>query len=106
MFSTAGPFWEAGARELPARTKIPRFARNDKAFGWALMTARNSMRLPLGAQTPLSVDIFAQADTEDKKLRKDPLEVLALKVPFGNRSAFPNEVPWPGQLRTQRSLKT
>jgi hypothetical protein len=30
-------------------------------------------------QTPLS----ARADTEDKKLRKDPLEVLALKVPFG-----------------------
>jgi hypothetical protein len=27
------------------------------------------------------------------------LEVLALKVPFGNRVAFPNEVPWPGQLR-------
>jgi hypothetical protein len=29
--------------------------------------------------TPLS----AHAETEDKKLRKDPLEVLALKVPFG-----------------------
>lgn len=28
---------------------------------------------------------FTQPDTEDKKLRKDPtLEVLALKVPFGN----------------------
>jgi hypothetical protein len=26
---------------------------------------------------------FRQPETEDKKLRKDPLEVLALKVPFG-----------------------
>ena len=26
---------------------------------------------------------FGHAETEDKKLRKDPLEVLALKVPFG-----------------------
>jgi hypothetical protein len=26
------------------------------------------------------------------------MEVLALKVPFGNIS-FPNEVPWPGRLR-------
>jgi hypothetical protein len=35
------------------------------------------------------------------KLRKDLyyLEVLALKVPFGI-AYFPNEVPWPGQLRT------
>jgi hypothetical protein len=32
------------------------------------------------------------------------LEVLALKVPFGNRDAFPNEVPWPGQLRAYALL--
>jgi hypothetical protein len=49
---------------------------------------------------------FGQPDTEDKKLRKDLtcLEVLALKVPFGTSLGksycFPNEVPWPGQLRT------
>ena len=36
-------------------------------------------------RTPLS----AHAETEDKKLRKDPLEVLALKVPFGRQLVKP-----------------
>jgi hypothetical protein len=45
------------------------------------------MRLPFG-ETPLSARFLGSPDTEDKKLRKDPLEVLALKVPFGNHVAF------------------
>jgi hypothetical protein len=50
-------------------------------------------------KTPTFGVHFAQPDTEDKKLRKElALEVLALKVPFGN-AVFPNEVPWPGRLR-------
>jgi hypothetical protein len=52
-------------------------------------------------KTPTFGVHFAQPGTEDKKLRKElTLEVLALKVPFGSRVAIPNEVPWPGQLRT------
>ncbi len=62
--------------------------------------------LPVGVQNATFGAHFTQPETEDKKLRKDPLEVLALKVPFGNRVAFPNEVPWPGQLRTLRPLYT
>jgi hypothetical protein len=47
--------------------------------------------------------ISAQAEAEDKKLRKElALEVLALKVPFRNRyslwNQLPNQVPWPGRL--------
>jgi hypothetical protein len=50
-------------------------------------------------KTPTFGVHFAQPDTEDKKLRKElTLEVLALKVPFGN-AVFPNEIPWPGRLR-------
>jgi hypothetical protein len=38
---------------------------------------------------PFLACIFAQPDTEDKKLRKDlTLEVLALKVPFGNKTTI------------------
>jgi hypothetical protein len=41
MFSTSGMLWEATG-ELPAKTKIPRFARNDRDLGGAL-NARNGM---------------------------------------------------------------
>jgi hypothetical protein len=54
---------------------------------WLLGGARNSAQpygLPIGDNATLT----AHADTEDKKLRKDPLEVLALKVPFGNDVAL------------------
>ena len=51
-------------------------------------------------------DFSAHAEAEDRKLRKDlALEVLALKVPFRNLLVFPNQVPWPGRLRTLHSLK-
>jgi len=88
----------ARAGELPAKTKIPRFARNDKA-SWVGRSVRATVWPSVSG--PLSAHAFLrQPGTEDRKLRKDPfLEVLALKVPFGNRAAFPNEVPWPGQLR-------
>jgi hypothetical protein len=52
-------------------------------------------------------DFSAHAEAEDRKLRKElALEVLALKVPFRNLLVFPNQVPWPGRLRTLHSLKT
>jgi len=77
----------------------------DGFFRWALEYAQQ-YGLPSRGEAPLSAGIFRHPDTEDKKLRKDPtLEVLALKVPFGNRVALLNEVPWPGRLRTLRSLK-
>jgi hypothetical protein len=83
----------AAAGELPAKTKIPRYARNDKAFVWRSQT-RATVWPSVRDKTPLSALHLRQPDTEDKKLRKDPyyLEVLALKVPFGrpyvNRVAF------------------
>jgi hypothetical protein len=60
---------------------------------------RNSMCLPLGI-TPLS----AHADTEDKKLRKDPFGGPCFEGPLRIRDAFPNEVPWPGQLKALHAL--
>ena len=51
------------------------------------------------------IAISAHAKMEDLKLRKDHLEVLALKVPFRTVQAaskrepdVPNQVPWPGQF--------
>jgi hypothetical protein len=65
----------------------------------AALDARNSMVFRSGSNATFGVH-FTQPDTEDKKLRKElTLEVLALKVPFGYL-LLPNEVPWPGQLRT------
>jgi hypothetical protein len=50
---------------------------------------------------------LGHAKAEDRKLRKElALEVLALKVPFRNLLVFPNQVPWPGRLRTLHSLKS
>src|SRR6266536_2857480 len=54
-----------------------------------------------------NTDESAHAEAEDRKLIKElALEVLALKVPFRNLLVFPNQVPWPGRLRTLHSLKT
>ena len=83
MISTAGPFWEAGAGELPrTRKQVPHRAfspiRNDKLFG-----RRSEQRATVCSSGRNETPLSAHADTEDKKLRKDPLEVLALKVPFG-----------------------
>jgi hypothetical protein len=46
--------------------------------------------------------------TEDKKLRKDlTLEVPCFEGTLRKLCCFPNEVPWPGRLRTLKfSLKT
>ncbi len=54
-------------------------------------------------RTPLS----AHADSEDKKLRKDPFGGPCFEGTLRKRCCFPNEVPWPGQLRTslRRSLE-
>jgi hypothetical protein len=81
MISTSGKSWFRKRRQgsWQQNPQIPhdKAVRNDKAFGLGAQV-RNSMAFRPG-KTPLS----AHADTEDKKLRKDPLEVLALKVPFG-----------------------
>jgi hypothetical protein len=45
-------------------------------------TARNSMAFRSELNANIG-ELLRSPDTEDKKLRKDPLEVLALKVPFG-----------------------
>jgi hypothetical protein len=69
-----------------------------------LKTARNDIAFRLGSQR---TNFLAHAEAEDRKLRKElALEVLALKVPFRNLLVFPNQVPWPGRLRTLHSLKT
>jgi hypothetical protein len=47
MISTLGMFW-GGTGELPARTKVPRYARNDKVLIFGAQKARNGMSLPLG----------------------------------------------------------
>jgi hypothetical protein len=47
MFSTSGPFWDATAGELPAKTKIPRFARNDRVSNGAHEYAQQ-YGLPVG----------------------------------------------------------
>ena len=65
-------------------------------------TARNRMVFR-SEMRPLS----AHADTEDKKLRKDPFGGPCFEGTLRKRCCFPNEVPWPGQLRTslRRSLE-
>jgi len=103
MISTTGPFWEAGAGELTRTLKqVPHRAfspiRNDKAFGLALTTARNSMRLPFGGSATFGGH-FAQPDTEDKKLRKDPFGGPCFEGTLRKPCCFPNEVPWPGRLK-------
>jgi hypothetical protein len=62
-------------------------------------TARNRMVFR-SETTPLS----AHADTEDKELRKDPLGGPCFEGTLRKRCCLPNEVPWPGRLRT--SFKT
>jgi hypothetical protein len=60
---------------------------------------------------------LSHARAEDRKLKKDRLEVLALKVPFRTAlsaaefdrdedAAFPNQAPWPGRLRDSIPAKT
>jgi hypothetical protein len=58
-----------------------------------------------GVKRPLSACNFAQPDTEDKKLRKElTLEVPCFEGTLRKQYSDPNEIPWPGQLRTfQRS---
>ena len=71
MISTMGiSVLGAATGELPAKTKIPRFARNDKWF-YLGARARNSMVFRSGPNANFGVH-FTQPDTEDKKLRKDP----------------------------------
>jgi hypothetical protein len=118
MISTLGIFW-SGAGELPARSRFltglaARFGMT-MLFGGAT-AARNSMSLPMGVKRQFrraysATAAFATTRTEDKKLRK---ELCLLGGPCfegtlrnGLQLCFPNEVPWPGRLRTLNcSLKT
>ncbi len=97
------PFWEADSGELPAReSSCARRTAEDGCPHILPLSSEYAQQygLPVGTLTPLSAHAFLrQPESEDRKLRKELLEVLALKVPFGNRVAFPNEVPWPGQLK-------
>jgi hypothetical protein len=70
-----------------------------RLFGWR-SKARNRMRLPVGGGKKSARD-----GAEDKKLRKDlyclggPCFEGTLRKALSLRTSFPNEVPWPGQLR-------
>jgi hypothetical protein len=68
MISTGGILLWGGFRRAADKNQDPslRFGMT-MAFGWALVDAQQ-YGLPVGTMTPLS----AHADTEDKKLRKDP----------------------------------
>jgi hypothetical protein len=67
----------AGPGELPGKTKVPRFARNDmslagifgNAFWRALVTARNSMVFRWD-WTPLSVHAFCDSPDGRQKIEK------------------------------------
>ena len=75
--------------EFPDDFHIGNLAERDRRAQWN--SSKNSAQpygLPIGAGRPISACFLRSPNTEDKKLRKDPLEVLALKVPFGNVVAF------------------
>jgi hypothetical protein len=83
-----------------------RVSRSLKPWNFATLKLRRSLQRATVWPSALDLqraDFSAHAEAEDRKLRKDlTLEVLALKVPFRNLLVFPNQVPWPGQLRTLR----
>jgi len=56
--------------------------------------------LPLSQRRFQRTRLFRPREGGRQKIEKRSfLEVLALKVPFRNLLVFPNQVPWPGQLR-------
>jgi len=63
----------------------------------ALLNTRNSMVFRPELDATFGVH-FAQPDTEDRKLRKDPFGGPCFEGTLRKFAAFPNEVPWPGQL--------
>jgi hypothetical protein len=73
--------------------------RGQESSMYSSETARNRMVFR-SETTPLS----AHADTEDKELRKDPFGGPCFEGTLRKRCCLPNEVPWPGRLRT--SFKT
>ena len=87
MISTSGILLIAGqesSQQTPKLCHSERLYRKESAFSSRRSNSAQPYGLPIGQDATFGVN-FAQPDTEDKKLRKDPyyLEVLALKVPFG-----------------------
>jgi hypothetical protein len=81
MISTSGPFWDAAAGELK------------------LLKCAQQYGLPVG-QTPVSAHAFLrQPESEDRKLRKDPFGGPCFEGTLRKPVAFPNQVPWPEQLK-------
>jgi hypothetical protein len=72
MFSTSGPFWEAAAGELPAKSRFLTM----NPFGMTTLKGRsmtrNSMAFRSEHNATFGARILRQPGTEDKKLRKDP----------------------------------
>jgi len=111
MISTSGI--RERERESCPRNPIPhdKAVRNDKAFvlgtlGLGALTRATVWPSVRSKNANFGVH-FAQPDTEDKKLRKErllggPCFEGTLRSGFYETSCFPNEVPWPGQLRTLR----
>ena len=80
MISTSGI--RERRQESCQRKQIPhdKAVRNDKALGekfWSGARMRATVWPSVRGKTPISACIFAQPDTEDKKLRKE----LTLEVP-------------------------
>jgi len=112
MISTSGKT-EGRGQESCQRKQIPhdKAVRNDKAFvlgtlGLGALTRATVWPSVRSKNANFGVH-FAQPDTEDKKLRKDlTLEVPCFEGTLRTLCCDPNEVPWPGQLRTLHSRFT
>ena len=100
MISTSGKTFGERGRESCQRQQVPhdKAVRNDKALGEDSGVGRSNTRNSMAFRSDKRH--FRRMPIGRQKIEKRSfLEVLALKVPFGNRVALPNEVPWPGRLR-------
>ncbi len=100
MISTMGILAERDGRAAKTKKQVPfdklraclaglsaRFGMTDFLVG-AHDSAQQYEPSVRSINATFGARILRQPRTEDKKLRKDPLEVLALKVPFGRQSTL------------------